>query len=102
VAQEITATPTKQSTAAKPNRKYFTIFHSGFALLFSSLQPQASSLQNLIDTPRLEFALTRCKQIPKSISNRYKIGIFLGVPKWHPQPDFGSLLLLELRRPDAP
>jgi hypothetical protein len=41
-------------------------------LFCSSLRPQASSLQILIVTPRLEFPATPTKQNSKPISNRYK------------------------------
>jgi hypothetical protein len=41
----------------------------------SSPQPQASSFQNLIETPRLEFLATRTKQRSQSFSNRDKMSL---------------------------
>jgi len=45
-------------------------------LFSSSLQPPASSLQNLIVTPRLESPATSTKQNSNPISNRYKSPFF--------------------------
>jgi hypothetical protein len=47
------------------NRKFSTIFRPEFSL-FSSVEPQASSFQNLIETPRLKLKIS---PILSSISN---------------------------------
>jgi len=76
------------------NRKYFAIFHSRrssttFPLLFlSSLQPQPSSFQNLIENPRLESKLNPRKISQLQISNRERMAIseshlLLGLPARH-------------------
>ena len=63
------------------NRKYFAIFHSRrssttFPLLFlSSLQPQPSSFQNLIENPRLESKLNPRKISQLQISNRERMAV---------------------------
>jgi hypothetical protein len=68
---EFPTTHRKQSTATNSNRERMGISCLSFSL-FSSPEPQASSLRNLIVTPRLEFCATRTKQSSFSISNRYK------------------------------
>ena|SRR5579862_5136979 len=69
---EFLATQRKQSTATNSNRERMGIPCLSFSL-FSSPEPQASSLRNLIVTPRLEFCATPTKQSSSSISNRYKM-----------------------------
>jgi hypothetical protein len=71
----------KQSPLKISNRKYFAIFHSRrscttFPLLFlSSLQPQPSSFQNLIENPRLESKLNPRKISQLQISNRERMAV---------------------------
>jgi hypothetical protein len=84
---EFTATPTKQGTAAKSNRKYFAIFHPRFFF------PQVASSESpvtdfLIDTPRLAFRITRTKQSALVDSNRYKNGLLFPT---QPTLESGSL-----------
>jgi hypothetical protein len=52
------ATPTKQTTGPRSNRKNFAIFHPAFPFQ-TRLQPIA---EFLIETPRLEFSVTLTKQ----------------------------------------
>src|SRR6201981_1545625 len=49
------------------NRERMAIFRRAFSL-FSSSEPQASSLQNLIANPELEFLLTHSKQRSATVS----------------------------------
>ena len=67
---EFPLTPFKTSQLQISNRQYPAIFSSASS---SSLQRLASSLQNLIVTPELEFRATRTKQNSSSFSNRYKM-----------------------------
>jgi hypothetical protein len=68
-------------------RRPFAIPRRPFSVL-SSLEPQASSLQNLIANARLEFRVTRTKQSPATKSNRERIAIlqsgFSGLVARHP------------------
>jgi BirA family transcriptional regulator, biotin operon repressor / biotin---[acetyl-CoA-carboxylase] ligase len=57
------------------NRERMAIFRRAFSL-FSGFEPQASSLQNLIANPELEFLLTRSKQRSATVSNRKFFAIF--------------------------
>jgi hypothetical protein len=76
---EFTATPTKQSTPAKSNRKYFAISHQGFS--FSRVTTYESPVTDfLIDTPRLEFSPTRTKHKSAANPNRYKNALLF--PAW--------------------
>ena len=70
---EFLLTHSKQRSGIVSNRKFSpllhspwrtTIFRTGFS---STLQPRASSLQNLIETARLEFPVTPMKQ--KAVQN---------------------------------
>ena len=89
---EIPASPRKQTSRVNSNRKYFVIFatqgrefipsvsasghrpeplappypRNPLPAILSSFEPQASSLQNLIGTPRLEIAIS---PILSAISN---------------------------------
>ena len=79
---EFRATIRKQMAEPKSNRKYFAISCVAFQpspvqspVSSSSIQPPASSFQNLIETPRLEFHLTPRKQSTLHISNRDKIRV---------------------------
>ena len=80
------------------NRKFFAISCLAFqpssthihtsAASSSSAQRRASSLQNLIETPRLEFRATPTKQSSLPISNRDKNALFapqmpamVGIPR---------------------
>jgi len=70
-------------------------------LFCSSLRPQASSLQILIVTPRLEFPATPTKQNSKPISNRYKSPFF--APLSHSSPvTHHSPALKTLRATEGP
>jgi hypothetical protein len=65
----------KHSPLKIPNRKFIAIFHIRFSprLAFPRLtnhEPRTTDF--LIDTPRLEIALTTRKQTPAFDSNRYK------------------------------
>jgi len=68
-------------------RRPFAIPRRPFSVL-SSLEPQASSLQNLIANARLEFRVTRSKQRAATKSNRERIAIlqsgFSGLVTRHP------------------
>ena len=68
-------------------RRPFAIPRRPFSVL-SSLEPQASSLQNLIANARLEFRVTRTKQSAATKSNRERIAIlkpgFSGFVTRHP------------------
>ena len=68
-------------------RRPFAILRRPF-LVLSSLEPQASSLQNLIANARLEFRVTRSKQRAATKSNRERIAIlqsgFSGLITRHP------------------
>src|ERR1700719_5392190 len=55
-------------------RGHFAIPRRPFSVL-SSLEPQASSLQNLIANARLEIPATRTKQSTATKSNRERIAI---------------------------
>jgi len=79
---EFRATIRKQTAEPKSKRKYFAISCAAFQpspvqspVSSSSIQPPASSFQNLIETPRLEFHLTPRKQSTLQISNRDKIRV---------------------------
>jgi hypothetical protein len=80
-------------------RRPFAIPRRPFSVL-SSLEPQASSLQNLIANARLEFRVTRTKQSTATKSNRERIAIlqsgFSGLVTRHP-----SLVTLFRSRPIA-
>jgi len=75
---EINPNHRKLSPLQIPNRERIAIFHCTFSVL-SGPQPPASSLQNLIVTPRLEFPATRTKQTSEPISTRYKHGLLPAV-----------------------
>jgi len=79
---EFPTTHRKQSTATNSNRERMAVSCPSFSI-FSSPEPQAPSLRNLIVTPRLEFCATRTKQTSSSISNRYKMH-FSRLPQSHP------------------
>ena len=68
-------------------RCHFATPRRPFSVL-SSLEPQASSLQNLIANARLEFRVTRSKQRAATKSNRERIAIlqsgFSGLVTRHP------------------
>jgi hypothetical protein len=71
---EFPTTHRKQSTATNSNRERMGISCLLFLFsLFSSPEPQAPSLRNLIVTPRLKVCATRTKQSSFPISNRYKM-----------------------------
>jgi hypothetical protein len=55
---EFSATPTKQTTEPKSNRKKIAIFHPAF---HPETRPQPIA-EFLIETPRLEFSVTSTKQ----------------------------------------
>jgi len=85
---EIRATATKQTTDLKSNRKYSLLLHSPWriAIFHSASRPVARfSLATrhpslvtalLIETPRLEIAVTPRKQSTVIISNRDKKAVF--------------------------
>jgi hypothetical protein len=80
---EFRAAIRKQKAEPKSSRKYFAISCAAFQpspvqspVSSSSIQPPASSFQNLIETPRLEFHLTSRKHSTLQISNRDKIRVF--------------------------
>jgi hypothetical protein len=65
----------RRARGDKPSiRRPFAIPRRPFSVL-SSLEPQASSLQNLIANARLEFRVTRSKQRTATKSNRERIAI---------------------------
>ena len=61
----------KDSPLKISNRKYFAIFCRAF-WAFSRFDPQASSLQSLIETPRLEITATIRRSNKMQNSNRDK------------------------------
>jgi hypothetical protein len=75
------------------NRKFLAIFPVAFqahakqlpetAVSSSSVQCPASSFQNLIETPRLEFPASTTKLSPLSISNRDSMGTFVATAISH-------------------
>ncbi len=90
---EFPASCCKQRSEVSSNRKFSAVLRSpqrildpplprdpGTVLIVpffsSSRQPQAASLQNLIETPRLEFRVTPTKQTSESLSNRDKNPLF--------------------------
>jgi hypothetical protein len=68
---EFSATPTKQTSESKPNRKKFAIFHPAFSL---ETRPQPIA-QFLIETPRLEFSVTPTKETTSQFLIDTKSGI---------------------------
>jgi hypothetical protein len=91
--------PIRISDLKFSNRKFSAISLDAFqpsathlptsAVSFSSIQRRASCLQNLIETPRLEFFATPTKQSSLPISNRYKNAFFaprnpaiVGIPRF--------------------
>jgi hypothetical protein len=83
---DLHVSPIRISELKSPNRKYFAIFRVVFqtsvvpapasAALHSSTQRLSPSLQNLIETPRLEFPATPTKQSLLADPNRDKNGVF--------------------------
>src|ERR1700741_491898 len=76
---ELRATARKQTTDLESNRKYFAIFHpASRSVARFSLATRHPSLVTalLIETPRLEIAVTPRKQSTVIISNRDKKGAF--------------------------
>src|SRR3984957_19738126 len=75
---EFHVSPIRISNLNFSNRKLLAIFPLKLVTdgepcaAFSSPQPSASNLQNLIVTPRLESLATRSKQTPNQNPNRYK------------------------------
>jgi hypothetical protein len=80
---EFHISPIRISNLKFSNRKFFAIFSlkpdgdRKPRAAFSSPRPPASSIQNLIVTPRLEFRPTCTKQNGSSKSNRYKTAFSL-------------------------
>ena len=82
---EFNLTPIRINDLKFSNRKFSVIFYVAFqpprlAFPHRRFRPRASragapSLQNLIETPRLEFSATPTKQSSLSISNRGKIAL---------------------------
>ena len=73
------ATARKQTTDLESNRKYFAIFHpASRSVARFSLATRHPSLVTalLIETPRLEIAVTPRKQSTVLTSNRDKKGVF--------------------------
>jgi hypothetical protein len=95
---EFRVSPIRITDLRFSNRKFFAIsclafqpssthIHTSAASSFS-VQRRASSLQNLIETPRLEFRATPTKQSSLPISNRDKNTLFapqmpamVGIPR---------------------
>ena len=95
---EFRVSPIRITDLRFSNRKFFAIsclafqpssthIHTSAASSFS-VQRRASSLQNLIETPRLEFRATPTKQSSLPISNRDKNALFapqmpamVGIPR---------------------
>jgi len=83
---EFHVSPIRISELKFSNRKFFAIFRVALqtsavpapaaAAAHSSIQRLSPSLQNLIETPRLEFPATPTKQRPIADSNRDKNGVF--------------------------
>ena len=83
---EFHVSPIRISELKFPNRKFFAIFRVALqtsavpahaaAAAHSSIQRLSPSLQNLIETPRLEFPATPTKQRPIADSNRDRNGVF--------------------------
>src|ERR1700746_693861 len=83
---DLQISPIRISQLKFPNRKYFAIFRVALqtsavpapasAASYSSTQRLSPSLQNLIETPRLEFPATPPKQSPPPDPNRDKNALF--------------------------
>ena len=83
---DLHVSPIRISQLKFSNRKYFAIFRVALqtnavpaptsAASPSSTQRLSPSLQNLIETPRLEFPATPTKQSPPADPNRDKNGLF--------------------------
>jgi hypothetical protein len=83
---DLHVSPIRISELKFPNRKYFAIFRVALqtsavpapasAASPSSTQRLSPRLQNLIETPRLEFPATPTKQSPLADPNRDKNGLF--------------------------
>jgi len=85
---DLHVSPIRISQLKFPNRKYFAIFRVALqtnavsapapaaAASPSSTQRLSPSLQNLIETPRLEFPAKPTKQSPLADPNRDKNGLF--------------------------
>jgi len=85
---DLHVSPIRISQLKFPNRKYFAIFRVALqtnavsapapaaAASPSSTQRLSPSLQNLIETPRLEFPAKPTKQSPFADPNRDKNGLF--------------------------
>ena len=95
---EFDLTPIRISNLRFSNRKFSAIFYVAFqptttrlptpAVSSSSSEGGAPSLQNLIETPRLEFSATPTEQSSLPISNRDKIALLapqttsiVGIPR---------------------
>jgi hypothetical protein len=82
---EFSATPTKQTTEPRSNRKKTAIFHPAFSL---ETRPQPIA-QFLIETPRLEFSITPTKETTSQFLIDTKSGICIP-NSFSRKPRFGS------------
>ena len=90
---EFHVTPIRISDLKFSNRKFFAVFRVAFQSYAaplplstaspSSIQRLASSFQNLIETPRLEFLATPTKQSLTPNSNRDKRGVLSSAFRRH-------------------
>jgi len=90
---EFHVTPIRISDLKFSNRKFFAVFRVAFQSYAaplplstaspSSIQRLASSFQNLIETPRLEFLATPTKQSLTPNSNRDKKGVLSSAFRRH-------------------